>query len=291
MAGLFRIKFTKPNFQYVFRLDHPMTRADYNELRLLFATKVARLRKEQGLTQEKLAETIGKTTDYISLLERGKRSPSFEAIIELADALEIPLHHLMNFTHSDNQSIVENLLSEPVDPDLVQPVEDAVISQDRREQDIIRLRNAVESLEEMQQLAREYGIRDIFQDNGGKTLQLLILLGLRISPGREGNDAIDADGNEYELKMINISGRRNPGITTHHHLNSVILEKYRQVAAWYIGIYEDISLVEIYKLTPFLLEPIFQEWERKLQTRESLNNPKISMKLVRQGEIVYSAPS
>jgi transcriptional regulator with XRE-family HTH domain len=200
-----------------------MTRADYNELRLLFATKVARLRKEQGLTQEKLAEAIGKTTDYISLLERGKRSPSFEAIIELADALEIPLHHLMNFTPSDSSPIVENLVSEPVDPALVRPVEDAVNSQARRNRDITRLRDAVESLEEMQELAREYGIRDIFQDNGGKTLQLLILLGLRISPGREGNDAIDADGNEYELKTINISGRKKLGITTHHHLNLIIL--------------------------------------------------------------------
>ncbi|MDY7014003.1 MAG: helix-turn-helix domain-containing protein [Cyanobacteriota bacterium] len=266
-----------------------MTRTDYNELRLLFATQIARLRKEQGLTQEKLAEAIGKTTDYISLLERGKRSPSFEAIVDLADALDISIYHLMKFTRADSRPIVENLVSKPVDPSRVQPVEDTVISHERRDRDLKRLRDAVESLKEMQQLAREYGIRDIFQDNGGKTLQLLILLGLRISPGREGNDAIDADGNEYELKTINIAGRKNPGITTHHHLNPVILEKYRRVNAWYIGIYEDITLIKIYKLSLFLLEPIFQEWERKLQTRESLNNPKIPMKVVKRGEVVYSA--
>jgi len=41
-----------------------------------------------------------------------------------------------------------------------------------------------------------------FQDNGGKVLQVLILLGLRISSGREGNDAIDAEDNEYELKQL-----------------------------------------------------------------------------------------
>lgn len=52
----------------------------------------------------------------------------------------------------------------------------------------------------MQQLANEYGINDIFQDNGGKVFQVLILLGLRISPGREGNDAIDAEGNDKNNK-------------------------------------------------------------------------------------------
>lgn len=265
-----------------------MSRSDYIEMRNLFGEKIARLRNEKEITQEQLAELIDKTTDYISLLERGKRSPSFEVILNLADALNVPIHHLMHFANLGDATIVETITSEPVSPSLVQPVEDAVTSIDKRSSDLQRLERAVESLREMQQLAREYGISDIFPDNGGKTLQLLILLGLRLSPGREGNDAIDADGREYELKTINISRRKNPGITTHHHLNPIILAKYRQVEAWYIGIYEDITLKKIYKLSLSILEPIFQDWERKLQTKESLNNPKIPMKLVERGELVYS---
>lgn len=147
----------------------------------------------------------------------------------------------------------------------------------------------MKSIQELQNLAIEYGITDIFQDNGGKTLQLLILLGLRISPGREGNDAIDAEGKEYELKTINISLNRSGGVTTHHHLNEIILEKYRKVGAWYIGLYEGITLKQIYKLTPELLEPKFKEWEEKLKVRkDALNNPKIPLKLVRRGQLVYS---
>lgn len=266
-----------------------MAGVNYKELRQHFADKVSKLRREKGITQEQLAQLIDKTTDYISLLERGQRSPSFEVMLDLADALECPIHHLINFTSSsDSQAIVETVISKPVNPEEVTPVKDAVVSMNKRDQDLQRLKQAVESLEQMQQLAREYGIRDIFQDNGGKTLQLLILLGLRISPGREGNDAIDADGKEYELKTINISRRKNPGITTHHHLNPIILQKYRQVEAWYIGIYEDITLKKIYKLTPTMLESIFLEWEARLQHIDSLNNPKIPMKLVKQGEIVYS---
>jgi hypothetical protein len=58
-------------------------------------------------------------------------------------------------------------------------------------------------IQRYQELARRHGINDIFQDNGGKILQVLLVTGLTILPGREGNDAIDEEGNEYELKSVN----------------------------------------------------------------------------------------
>ena len=51
------------------------------------------------------------------------------------------------------------------------------------------------AIREYQELATRHGIADIFQDNGGKILQALLTLNLRILPGREGNDAIDDEGN------------------------------------------------------------------------------------------------
>jgi hypothetical protein len=59
------------------------------------------------------------------------------------------------------------------------------------------------NLLELQKLAEKHGINDIFQDNGGKLLQVLLLTGLKVVPGREGNDAVDEGGNEYELKSVN----------------------------------------------------------------------------------------
>lgn len=56
------------------------------------------------------------------------------------------------------------------------------------------------SIRKYQELASKHGIGDIFQDNGGKLLQLVLLTGLTVIPGREGNDARDAEGHEYELK-------------------------------------------------------------------------------------------
>lgn len=262
---------------------------NYREARQLFGERLSLFRRQKGLTQEELAERISKTTDHISLLERGERSPSFEVILHLAEILDVPVYHLMNLAQpGDSEELISTLIAAPVSPSLVTPVEEPVVTQNKRDSDTLRLENAIKGIQEMQQLANEYGINDIFQDNGGKTLQLLILLGLRISPGREGNDAIDADGKEYELKTVNIALNRSRGITTHHHLNRTILDKYRRVEAWYIGIYEGIKLKTIYKLHPSLLDPLFTKWEGELTKKESLNNPKIPIKLVKTGEVVYS---
>jgi hypothetical protein len=66
------------------------------------------------------------------------------------------------------------------------------------------LKRLFPSVEKYQELAGKHGIDDIFQDNGGQLLQVLLITGLEILPGHEGNDARDADGNEYELKSVNV---------------------------------------------------------------------------------------
>lgn len=98
-----------------------------------------------------------------------------------------------------------------------------------------------------QQLANSHGINDIFQDNGGKLLQVLLITGLRVLPGREGNDAIDDSGNEYELKSLNLQLTKS--FSTHHHMNPIIIGKYRKVD-WIFAVYKGIDLIAIYQLTP-----------------------------------------
>ena len=157
--------------------------------------------------------------------------------------------------------------------------------------DLGRLEALFPHIREYQKLATEHGINDIFQDNGGKLLQVLLLSGLSISPGREGNDAIDEDGEEYELKTVNFL--LTQGFSTHHHLTHTIIEKYRKVD-WYFAIYEGIEIVEIYRMSPAELEPYFKAWEEKLDDPDKpmshINNPKIPVKFVRQnGTLFYRA--
>jgi len=54
-----------------------------------FARVLLTLRDERGITQETLAFDSGYHPKYISLLERGKNSPSLIAILEIARVLGI----------------------------------------------------------------------------------------------------------------------------------------------------------------------------------------------------------
>ena len=80
------------------------------------------------------------------------------------------------------------------------------------------LDNLFPAIRRYQELASKHGIGDIFQDNGGKLLQVLLITGLQVLGGREGNDAKDADGNEYELKSVNTLLTKS--FSTHHHINT-----------------------------------------------------------------------
>lgn len=146
------------------------------------------------------------------------------------------------------------------------------------------------SIQQYQELANKHGIYDVFQDNGGKLLQVLLLTGLKVLPGREGNDAIDNEGNEYELKSVNILLTRS--FSTHHHMNPTIIRKYRQVD-WIFAVYEGIKLLSIYRLTPSDLERYYSDWEKKWYDSggSDINNPKISLRHVQEkGELLYQAP-
>ena len=261
----------------------------YKEAKQLFGDRVQALRKERGITQEQLAENIDKSVEHISYIERGERAPSFETILDIAEALKVSVAYLMNVTPQTDIStnFLTELQTPVVLPSLVKPVREAVNTTKERRSDLERLQTALEAIQELQSLANEYGINDVFQDNGGKVLQVLILLGLRISPGREGNDAIDAEKNEYELKTIN--KLLSKSVTTNHHLNLDILAKYRAVKAWYIAVYEGIVLKAIYRVDPTSLETKFSYWESRIRGgMESINNPKIPLSLIeKEGELVY----
>ncbi len=156
--------------------------------------------------------------------------------------------------------------------------------------DLNQLEALLPYLEQFQALATRHGIDDIFQDNGGKLLQVLLLTGLRVMAGREGNDAIDADGNEYELKTVNVLKQKQ--FTTHDHLNPRILEKYRLVP-WIFAVYEGIKITAIYHVSPTDLEAFFAKWEAKWHADggKDINNPKIPLKhVIAVGTLVFRAP-
>jgi hypothetical protein len=143
------------------------------------------------------------------------------------------------------------------------------------------------AIRKFQELASKHGIGDIFQDNGGKLLQLILIANLRVTGSREGNDAKDEQGKEYELKSVNVLLTRS--FSTHHHMNPTIIAKYRKVD-WYFATYEGIELQKVYFLKSSDLEPFFTKWEQKwnAENGKDINNPKIPVSFVeKNGKLVY----
>lgn len=153
--------------------------------------------------------------------------------------------------------------------------------------DLEKMEKLLPAIREYQKLASLHGIGDIFQDNGGKLLQIALVTGLTLLKSREGNDAVDEKGNEYELKSVNVLLTKS--FSTHHHMNPTIIGKYRKVD-WIFAVYESIELRELYLLTPALMESYYVLWWDKWHNdgRKDINNPKIPLTYVRRvGKPLY----
>ena len=57
----------------------------------LIQKNIKKYRKEQNLTQEQLSELCNISTDYLSEIERGKKTPSLKRLVLIAETLNIPI--------------------------------------------------------------------------------------------------------------------------------------------------------------------------------------------------------
>jgi transcriptional regulator with XRE-family HTH domain len=71
-----------------------MGRKKRKNLRIVFGLRVRSLRLSKKLSQEALSERAGISVDFLSLIERGRNSPSFDTMQSLADALNVPVARL-----------------------------------------------------------------------------------------------------------------------------------------------------------------------------------------------------
>ncbi len=69
--------------------------ARHSEVASRFGDKLRRLRKERGVSQEKLADRARLHRTYVSSVERGERNVSLETIDKLARALNLPMRDIM----------------------------------------------------------------------------------------------------------------------------------------------------------------------------------------------------
>jgi len=55
------------------------------------------IRVERGMSQERFAELVDISVDFLSLIERGISAPSFETLERLAKKLRLPVADLFTF--------------------------------------------------------------------------------------------------------------------------------------------------------------------------------------------------
>ena len=69
-----------------------ITKQDYR-----LGRRIQRIRKEKGLTQEKLAEDIGVSTTWLGYIETGYRRPNLKMIYRIARALGVKVKDIFPF--------------------------------------------------------------------------------------------------------------------------------------------------------------------------------------------------
>lgn len=63
-----------------------------------FGTKLAYIRKSKKLSQMKLAEIVDMNFNYIGQIERGEANVTIKTIHLIADALDVEIKELFNFS-------------------------------------------------------------------------------------------------------------------------------------------------------------------------------------------------
>ncbi len=61
--------------------------------------KIYLLRKSQKISQEQLAFESGLSRQYISYLESGLKSPTFDSLLSIADALNVKVKDILDFDY------------------------------------------------------------------------------------------------------------------------------------------------------------------------------------------------
>lgn len=66
-------------------------------LRRNFGRRIKSIRLDRKLTQEQFAELVDISVDFLSLIERGRNSPSFEVLERISQRLKMPVRDLFDF--------------------------------------------------------------------------------------------------------------------------------------------------------------------------------------------------
>ncbi len=66
-------------------------------LKQKFGKRLREIREQRRMTQERFAEALDLSVDFLSLIERGRNAPSFETLDKIAKRLRMSVSDLFTF--------------------------------------------------------------------------------------------------------------------------------------------------------------------------------------------------
>ncbi len=76
---------------------------DPTELQVELGRTIRKLRSERGYSQEAFADVVGLHRTYFGGVERGERNVGVRNLARIAQALEIPLSHLLALAENSHE--------------------------------------------------------------------------------------------------------------------------------------------------------------------------------------------
>lgn len=78
-----------------------------------FGLRLRECREQIGMSKYKLAEIVGVEPNYITQMESGDKTPSFDTLICIANALQVTTDQLLcDYLDADQKTVVSNVAQE-----------------------------------------------------------------------------------------------------------------------------------------------------------------------------------
>jgi transcriptional regulator with XRE-family HTH domain len=90
------------------------TKQKNQDLALQVGNVIRAHRKTMGMTQAMLAEAVGLEVETISLMETGKRLPTIEKLLEIADVFHIPIASFFEAVDAVAQQLASDLYAQKI---------------------------------------------------------------------------------------------------------------------------------------------------------------------------------
>lgn len=92
-----------------------MSNDNNSHIAKILGSNIKRVRTLEGISQEKLAERIGKSAHFISVLERGESGLSVQTVIDICRALNTDTNTIFAGTLDNSNIYTDNFLNKSLD--------------------------------------------------------------------------------------------------------------------------------------------------------------------------------